>query len=89
MFVNRPESIDNNFLCSLLHCIPKPNGGIRPIAVEEVFLKLVNKVVCDILMQRTYKKLHNNQFCIKSENSQIIAVKALKDNIKAGYHNGE
>ena len=87
MFINNPNNIKDNFFHSNLHCIPKPNGGIRPIAVEEAFTKLVNKVVCKQLMSQTLQKIHPNQFCIKETDSQIKAVKTVKQNIKSGFCN--
>lgn len=86
-FITEPQDIDKNFFCSNLTCIPKSNGGIRPIAVEECFMKLVNKVVCSRLIEQTLKKIHPNQFCIQNEDSQMKAVELVKRKIDAGYVN--
>ena len=85
LFINRPFEIDDNFFLSNLHCIPKQPTGIRPIAVEELFTKLVNKIVCQQLMAQTYSKIHQNQYCIREMDSQMEAVNNVKQNIKEGY----
>ena len=85
LFINKPTEIDDNFFLSNLHCIPKQPTGIRPIAVEELFTKLVNKIVCQQLMAQTYSKIHQNQYCIREMDSQMEAVNNVKQNIKEGY----
>ena len=87
LFINSPEKIDKNFLYSSLHCIPKPKGGLRPIAVEETFLKLVNKTVSSMILTQTLSKLHRNQFCIKDDDTQIQAVNTVNEYIDAGFDN--
>ena len=86
LFINKPSDIDDNFFLANLHCIPKPQNGIRPIAVEEQFTKLVNKIVCQLLTTQTYSKIHQNQYRIRDTESQMEAINNVKQNIIEGYN---
>ena len=83
--VNHPEEIHEQFFTAKLVCIPKEKGGLRPIVLEETIYKIMSKAVSTLLTEQIANKIHKNQFCLRTSNSQLLAVNKVRSYIDKGY----
>jgi hypothetical protein len=81
---NLPDDIRTRLTRSRLIGIPKPDGGIRPIAVGDTMMKLSSIVVMNRLQQKLYKYFDNLQFGIGVKGGAEIVAHRVRDNFSAG-----
>lgn len=84
--LNHPGEIHDQFFNAKLVCIPKEKGGLRPIVLEETIFKIMSKAASILLTEQIAKKIHKNQFCLQTSNSQLLAVSKVRDYIRKGYN---
>ena len=77
--INNPNKVPDQLFTTRLICIPKNNGGIRPLSIEEMLLKVTNKVVNTTLMTKIKEYIEDSQTCLSGTNAQMNAIEKLRD----------
>lgn len=80
--INSPEQAPNKLYTSRLICIKKKPKGIRPICVEEILIKIVNKIVNTSITPHILENIDEAQTCLNGSNAQMNAVEKLKSHIE-------
>ena len=68
-----PEEIPQQLNMARVIGIRKPNGGIRPICVQETLIKALNKILSLKITQLVRNDLMSTQKCIARSEGQILA----------------
>lgn len=82
--INNPQQAQDQIFASRLICIEKNNGnGIRPLCVEEIILKITNKIINAALIPLVIANIDPAQTCLTGNNAQLNAVEQLNTHIKS------
>ena len=79
-----PQKIHPQFQKALLVGIPKSDGGIRPLCIQECLIKILNKILMDKIMKLVRDEMRNIQKCLERKEGQIVA----RDQILCTLENG-
>jgi hypothetical protein len=74
------EEYRTRLVRSLLVSLPKPDGGVRPIAIGETLLKLANKIITNRLSKEIAAHFAGLQYgCMSAGGAEIVAHNVRED----------
>ena len=83
--LNHPEDIPKQYFMARLTGILKPDGGTRPLCIQETILKVLNKILTLKITDVVRDKLLPTQKCLARTEGQAEARNQVLQYIKEGY----
>lgn len=81
----RPDCMPQQMTMARLMGIEKPNGGTRPLCIQETLLKVMNKIMTLKVMEIIRDSLIGTQKCLARSEGQIMARDQVKGYIEDGF----
>lgn len=83
--LNHPEDIPKQYFMARVTGILKPDGGTRPLCIQETILKVLNKIVTLKITSIVRDKLLPTQKCLARTEGQAAAREQVLEHIREGY----
>ena len=81
--INNTEKVNPQIFTASTTFLTKSSGGLRPICIQENLLKITNKMINDIILQKAIiPNMSKSQFCLTGQDAQLKAVDKLNSFIQ-------
>lgn len=82
--LEHPEVVPKQYYRAKVVGIPKANGGVRPLCVQECFAKVLNKMLARKITEIVRDKIDNIQKCLSKSDGQMLARGKVLREIESG-----
>lgn len=83
--LTNPERMPRQLCMARLIGIEKPNGGVRPLCIQETLIKVLNKILTIKITNIIRESLMTTQKCLARSEGQILARDQVKGYIEDGF----
>lgn len=82
--LEHPEKVPKQYYRAKVVGIPKADGGVRPLCVQECFVKVLNKVLARKITEIVRDKIDNIQKCLSKSDGQMLGRDKVLKEIEGG-----
>lgn len=79
-----PDAVPEQLYVARLVGIKKPNGGKRPLCMQESLVKMLHKIITDRVMPYVAPSLATTQKCLTQSEGQLEARERVMEGLKVG-----
>ena len=82
--LNNPEKVDAQAFTAQAYFLPKKDGKVRPIVLQECLTKILHKCINRRILCMIATAMPRNQYCINNSNGACAAALQIQEQLKAG-----